>query len=377
MKILKKMYKVLHIDTDHEWRGGQQQGFYLHKKMNEKGCNSKFICQPGSQLEQNCIKDGLSHHPIRIHGELDIFAGKKIAGLCSKEGFNILHLHDAHAMATGLWASLFKPDLKLIGVRRVDFNIKKNIFSRYKYNSKRMTKIIAISNEIKRVMLEDGISEEKIEIIKSGVDINKYSHIEKTDFLSRKYQIPENAFIVGIVAALAGHKDYPTLLKAAEKVISKNKNIFFVALGDGPDKESILKLASELDLKNRFIFTGFQKDVGNHLKNFDVFVLSSHKEGLGTSVMDAMAAGIPCLCCRSGGIPELINHEKTGILVEKRDFQALSREVIKLYNDNDLRSKLAANAKNKSVNFSIDITVKKNIELYEKIIGLPPDSAIC
>lgn len=362
-----KKFKVLHIDTDHGWRGGQQQAFYLHSKLMEKNYESRFICQPGSELEIKLKKENLNYTPIKMSGEIDIFAGKKIAEICKNEGFNILHLHDAHALAIGLYATLFCDGLKLIGVRRVDFNIKKNIFSRYKYNSKRMTRLVAISNEIKRVMLEDGIPENKIEVIKSGVDINKYTSIEKSDYIYKNYKIPENGFIVGTVAALAGHKDYPNFLRAAKIITEQNNDIYFIALGDGPDEKEIMELAKELKILNRFIFAGFQSDVGNHLKNFDVFVLSSHMEGLGTSVMDAMAAELPCVCCKSGGIPELIDHNENGILVEKKNPAELAKNILELYINRDLRSEISKKALLKSKIFSIDKTVEENIKLYEKL----------
>jgi glycosyltransferase involved in cell wall biosynthesis len=360
--------KVMHIDTDKEWRGGQQQGFYLHKKLIEKNISSVFLCQKNSFLKEKLESENLSHISMKINGEADIFAGKKIARICREKNINILHLHDAHAMATGLWAKLFYPSLNLIGVRRVDYHIKKNIFSKYKYKSPKMTKIIAISDEIKRILIEDGVLETKIEVIKSGVDIKKFSHIKKSDFLIKELNLPNDAFIAGTVAALAGHKDYPTFLKAAQIAVKKIPNLYFVSIGDGPDREEIFKLRDELLLKDKFILRGFQKDVGNHLKNFDVFILSSKTEGLGTSVMDAMAAGLPCLCCKSGGIPELIDDKINGLLVENQNPELLAEKITKLYENKKLREELSNNAFKKAEQFSIDNTVEKNIELYEKLI---------
>lgn len=361
--------KVMHIDTDKEWRGGQQQGFYLHKKLVEKNISSIFLCQPGSMLSEKLDKENLSYLTMKIRGETDFLAGRKIAQICREKKINILHLHDAHAMAAGLFAKLFYPPLFLVGVRRVDYHIKKNIFSQFKYKSSKMTKIVAISNEIKRILIEDGIDELKIEVIKSGVDIDKFLQIKKSDFLHENLNLPKNAFIAGTIAALAGHKDYPTLLKAFEIAAAKIPDLYFVSIGDGPDREKIFELRDKLGLKDRFILRGFQKDVGNHLKNFDIFVLSSKTEGLGTSVMDAMAAGIPCICCKSGGIPELIDDKVNGILVENQNLFVLCEKIIELYNDKDLRIRLGKAAREKSLQFSIDKNVDKNIELYENILS--------
>ncbi len=361
--------KILHIDTDTQWRGGQQQAFYLYEGLTGMGYNSSFVCQPDSLLAKKILASGLDFIPMRIRGELDFIAGKKIAGICGKYGYNIVHLHDAHAMSTGIWASFFNRKLKLIGVRRVNYHIKKNFFSRYKYQSKRMTKIVAISQEIKRILTEDKIDPKKISLIKSGIDIKKYGNIKKSAFLIKKYNLPENAFVIGTVASLTADKDYPSLLQAAKKIICKHKNIYFFAVGgDGPEKDKIFKIRKELGLGERFIFTGFRTDVGNYLKNFDIFVLSSKTEGLGTSVMDAMAAGLPCVCCKSGGIPELIDDRIDGLLVEKQNPGLLAETILDLYDDEEYRKEIAFKALKKSPEFSIKKTIEKNIELYEKII---------
>lgn len=360
--------KVMHIDTDTEWRGGQQQAFYLHKKLVEKKISSIFLCQNNSVLKEKLENENLDFISMKINGEADIFAGRKIAGICREKNINILHLHDAHAMATGLWAKLFCPSLNLIGVRRVDYHIKKNIFSRYKYRSSKMTKIVAISDEIKKILIEDGVDESKIEVIKSGVDINKFSHIEKSRYLHEELKLPHDAFIAGTIASLSKEKDYPTLLKAAEIAVRKIPDLYFVSIGDGPDKDTVFRMRDNLGLKKRFILRGFQKDVGNHLKNYDIFILSSKTEGLGTSVMDAMAAGLPCLCCKSGGIPELIDDNLNGLLVENQNPELLAEKIIELYQNKSLRTTLGINARKKSQQFSIENTVEKNIELYEKLI---------
>ncbi|MCB9480665.1 MAG: glycosyltransferase [Desulfobacteraceae bacterium] len=360
---------VMHIDTDRQWRGGQQQGFYLHKKLLEKDISSVFLCQPGSLLNEKLESENLLYLTMKINGEADFLAGKKIAGICREKNINILHLHDAHAMATGLWAKVFNPSLLLVGVRRVDYPIKKNIFSQYKYKSAKMTKIVAISDEIKRILIKDGIDESKIEVIKSGVDIDKFSNIEKSLYLNEKLNLPDNAFIAGTVAALAGHKDYPTLLRAFQIAAGKIPNLYFVSIGDGPDRDAIFRLRDELGLKDRFILRGFQKDVGNHLKNYDVFVLSSKTEGLGTSVMDAMAAGLPCICCKSGGIPELIDDGVNGLLVEKENPVFLADKIIEVFTEEKLRIELGKAAREKSSQFSIDKTVDENIELYKNLVS--------
>ena len=179
--------------------------------------------------------------------------------------------------------------------------------------------------------------------------------------------IPVGHSVVGTVAAMAGHKDYPNLLKAAEIVTRSREDVTFCALGDGPDRESILRQAQRLDLGDRFVFAGFRKDPRPFLALFDVFVLASKREGLGTAVIEAQAAGLPVVVCRTGGLPEIVQHGRNGLLVPPRDPGALARAVLSLVDDTELRRRLADTARQDAGRFSIAATVEQYVRLYETI----------
>ncbi len=362
-----KIPKILHIDTGKAWRGGQQQVVYLLEGMLERGLDTTLVCQSKSELEKYCENHKLPYFPLRMCGEVDIVAGLRIALLCRKFQFRILHLHTAHAMAIGLFARLFYPGLKLIAVRRVDFHIKKHVLSQFKYKTRLLDKIVCISDGIKQVLLQDGLAAEKLVTIHSGIDIHKFDHVRLPDDFRRQLNIPAGDVVIGTIAALAGHKDYPNLLKAARIVLDQTQNVTFCAVGDGPDKNTVHKLANELDLGDRFIFTGFRKDLGNFLKMFDIFVLASKKEGLGTSILDAQAVGLPVVGCDTGGIPEAVKHEQNGLLVPPKNEQSLAAALLRLINDYESRKKLGQTGRQTVAQFSIEQTINKNIELYQHL----------
>ena len=362
-----KIPKVLHIDTGKAWRGGQQQVVYLLKGMLERGLDTALVCQSKSELEKYCENHKLPYFPLRMRGEVDIVAGFRIALLCRKFKFRVLHLHTAHAMAIGLFARLFYPGLRLIAVRRVDFHIKKHVLSQFKYKTQLLDKIVCISDGIKQVLLQDGLSAEKLVTIHSGIDIRKFDQTKLPDDFRQNLNIPEGDVVIGTIAALAGHKDYPNLLRAARIVLDQTKKVTFCAVGDGPDKNPIHKLANELNLGDRFIFTGFRTDLGYFLKMFDIFVLASKKEGLGTSILDAQAVGLPVVGCDTGGIPEAVKHEQNGLLVPPKNEQALANALLRLIEDISLRQKLGQAGRHTVEQFSIERTINENIELYQRL----------
>jgi glycosyltransferase involved in cell wall biosynthesis len=369
--------RVLHIDSEKSWRGGQQQAAYLLERMHAKGYDTAMACRHGSAMARYCREKNLPVFPLAMKGEIDFVAGYRIGALCRKKGFNILHLHSSHALATGLWASLFNPGLRLIAVRRVDFPIKKNRFSRFKYTTAKLDKIVCISEAIRKVLLRDGIPPDRLRTIHSGVDLNKFDGVLPPADFRRSLGIPDDHLLVGTVAAIAGHKDYPNLLQAAKTVIEQRENVSFCAVGDGPDENEVLALKDRLGLGDRFVFTGFRKDVGHFLKSFDVFVLASYLEGLGTSILDAQGVGLPVVACETGGIPEVVKDGVNGLLVPPRDSEALARAILALVDDKDLRRACGQTARETVQDYSIERTVEKNLALYREILdeGLTSGSA--
>jgi glycosyltransferase involved in cell wall biosynthesis len=358
---------VLHIDSEMGWRGGQQQAAYLLEAMHRRGFSTALVGQPNSAIGRFCRERDLPFFPLRMRGEGDIIAGWQIARLCRRSGFRILHLHSSHALATGWWAKLFFRRLKLIAVRRVDFHIHKNWFSGLKYRHRWLDRIVCISDAIRQVLLEDGIPAAKLVTIHSGVDTHKFDGLTPPADFKTQLGIPADHLLIGTIAAMAGHKDYPTLLRAARIVCDRLERVTFCAVGDGSEREKIVRLQQELGLTERFILTGYRTDVGYFLKSFDIFVLASKQEGLGTSLLDAQALGVPVVACHSGGIPEIIEHGQNGLLVPAQDEQALAASLIKLASEPSLRATLGKNALQSVQQFDIKYTIEQNMQLYENL----------
>ncbi len=361
--------KILHIDTEKGWRGGQQQAAYLLETLYEKGYDTALICQPESAFETFCEDKNLPYFSINMKGEFDLIAAYQIARLCKKNHFDILHLHTAHAIAIGLLTKLFYSKIKLIAVRRVDFHVNKNWFSKFKYNNRLLDIIECVSDSVKNVLLEDGVPGQKLITIHDGVDLDRFRDVIPPPDLNTQFGIPPHNLVIGTIAALVGHKDCPNLLRAAKIVLDNVDNVAFCAVGDGPDKEKILSLADQLGLGDRFIFTGFQKEVGKFLKIFDIFVLASKLEGLGTSILDAQTIGLPVVACRTGGIPEIIIHNQNGLLVPPQNEKALADALLLLLHDKKLCAKLSLNAIMTVKKFDIKDTIEKNIQLYRELLS--------
>ncbi|MEN8243862.1 MAG: glycosyltransferase family 4 protein, partial [Thermodesulfobacteriota bacterium] len=231
-----------------------------------------------------------------------------------------------------------------------------------------LDRIVCISDQIRKVLLADGIPARKLQTIHSGVNVRRFDGVSPPDDFRKKLGIPDDHILVGTMAAMADHKDYPNLLHAAEMVCRRTENISFCAVGRGPEEARIHKLAESLNLGERFIFTGFRKDVGNFLKSYDIFVHASYLEGLGTSILDAQSVGLPVIATRTGGIPEIVDHDTTGILVPPRDSRSLAEAICELADDAPRRRRLGEAARHAVEEFSIEKTVDRNIEMYKDLL---------
>ena len=363
-----KIVRVLHIDFQKEWRGGQQQGVYLFESMLNKSYHTMFACRPNSKLSSYFKKNNLPMFEVNMFAEIDFVSALKIASFCKKNNFNILYLHSGGAHSIGLLAKIFYRKLKLVGIRRVDFKIRSNFLSQLKYQSSFVNSIVCISNEIKRVMLGCGINNNVLKVIHSGVDTQKFAHLKFDSDFKKELKIPEKNIVIGTIAALEGHKDYPNLLKAAKIVCDKRDNITFVAVGNGKKRDELNELHNKLNLGDKFVFAGYQSDVGKYLLLFDLFVLASKTEGLGTSILDAQSVGLPIVATNAGGIPEAVQNNINGILVESQNANDLAVAIINLVDNKEKREQLGLSGKESVKNFDINTTVKKHIELMKTLL---------
>jgi L-malate glycosyltransferase len=366
MDILKNI-PIVHLNTADSWRGGEKQTFYLASHLHHREYSSYCICQKNSPLHEKLSTSNVPHFPVVMRSEFDFIAAKDISNLLKKLNAKILHMHTAHAHSLGYLSSFFHKVPVNIVSRRVDFKINKNILSRLKYNYP--DNYITVSNAIKDILIRDGIPPGKVTAVYSGVDPENYRNI-RSDYLLREFSaisnIKKKVKLVN-VAALTDQKDHRTLIKAIEIIIKQFNNFILFIAGSGELKDSLIKLRDNLGLEDYIVFTGFRDDALNLIDFADIFIMCSRLEGLGTSIIDAMALKKPVIATETGGIPELIRDFENGILVPKENPDALAGAIIELLRNKNLREKIASQAFKDAQKFSIEKTVDNTIDVYRNL----------
>ncbi len=356
---------LFHIDAGKEWRGGQRQSFFLVQELKKKGYPVQFVVQPESPLHKKAVEAGLPVLPLRMKSELDFGAVFRLGRAMKRRKCRLAHFHDAHGLAVGAAAARrARVPLRFIS-RRVDFPVKKNRFSRGKY-TKDVDAIIAISEGVKKVLVDSGISPSLIRVIPSGIDFSPFREVKSRDFLRREFSFAPDDYLVGIIAALEDHKGHAYLIQASKILKAEAPGIKIVVVGTGSLRLELDRQTRELGVEDIVFFLGFREDVPRILASLDLFVLSSHLEGLGSSILDAMASRLPVVATQAGGIPEVVINLETGLLVPPRDPEALARAILTLYRDRELAARLGRRGYEVvHERYSAEAMAERIIALYE------------
>jgi len=358
---------LFQIDAGREWRGGQRQALFLARELQKSGWPFTFVVQPDSPLHERAAADGLPVLPLRIKSETDVFAALRLARAMRRGGCRLAHFHDAHSVAVGgLACDRARVPIRVIS-RRVDFPLKTNALSRRKY-TRNVDGIIAISEGVKDVLIQGGIAPEAIDVVPSGIDFSPFENVAERDLLRKEFGFAPDDFLVGIVAALEDHKGHIYLLDAAKILKGKARKVKIVIVGTGSLEMELDQKARALGLTSLVFFLGFRDDVPRILASLDLFVMSSHLEGLNTSILDAMASRLPVVATQVGGIPEVVIHGETGLLVAPRNSEALAQAILDVYRDPALARRLGERGYEVvHEKFSSEAMARRIIAVYERI----------
>lgn len=364
-----KKLTILHIATAHTWRGGEQQVAYLTVALREQGVGQFVLCSEGSEMEQFCKKENLSFFTSKKGGGFSPAWSKKITQICTAHKIDLIHTHDSHAHSFAIYAAVFFGNpTKIIVSRRVDFPVKGGYLSRFKYNHKSIARILCVSDTIRKIT-EPAIQDpDKLVTVYSGIDVSRFAGKTNTGILHQEFGIPASVKIIGNVAALAPHKDYFTFVDTVYVLVQQRRDCKFLIIGDGPEKDAIVNYIQDKKLNEHIILTGFRKAIPELLPELDVMLITSETEGLGTAILDAFACRVPVVATAAGGIPELVIHEKTGLLAPVKDPASLAIQVNRVLDDTGLRDTLVNAAWQHLRHFTRESTAEKTLAEYLKII---------
>jgi len=375
-----KIKKILYLVTQSEWGGAQKYIFDLATNLPE---NFDVLVATGegndellSKLQDKNIKTiKLKYLKRAINPFFDILAFFEIKKLLKNERPDVIHLNSSKISILGslVAKSIFNPpSLIIYTAHGWVFNEplpfwKKNLYLKLeRYTAKFKNKIICVSEFDKQVALDNKIClENKLVTIHNGINVNNLQFFDKNEArqkLNKGYEISDKEYVIGTIANLYKTKGLNYLIEAANEIVKQISDIQFVIIGEGPEEQYLKLKIKNSELKNSIIMTGKIDEAHKYLKAFDIFILPSIKEGLPYTLLEAITAKLPIIATKVGGIPEIIEDQTNGLLVEPANPQKLANAIIKLLNDNSLKQLLISNINLDK--FSLQQMIDKTLVLY-------------
>ncbi len=371
--------RILQIITGLNVGGAQRVLFDMARNFNPEKyevlvCYLKEEGLVGHRMREK----GIRVLNMKMKGFFDFRVIFKLARLIRREGIDLVHTHLARADAVGCLAAKIA-GVPVISTRHNTYEPwERNFLLTYLYHLilSPMDAIIAVSESAKDYLASWArVDEKKVRVIPNGVDLDEFNPVprdadsKKPLGLKKSTGLSPDSTLVGTIGRLDDLKGQDHFLEAAALVAKVRPEARFMIVGDGPEKETLTRLSVNLGLGDRVLFTGWREDIPGLLAAMDVFVQSSHREGLGLAVLEAMACARPVVATKVDGLPELIEDGETGLLVNPGEPEGLAQGIIFLLGNKDVARRMGQAARNKArKRFDLKEMTRQIQELYETVL---------
>lgn len=362
---------IVHVETGRHVYGGARQVLYLLQHLPALDTRCTLVCPEGAEIgaQARALKAEVVELPMR--GDLDFLFASRFARLLRELKPDLVHIHSRRG--ADVWGGLGakRAGIPALLSRRVD-NPEGALAVRFKYPLYR--RVIAIADGIRKVLVESGVPATQVEVVRSAIDPEAFQHSAGKAELCAEFGVQAEAgaelTVLGIVAQLIPRKGHALLLRSLATLAPQWPGMRLVIFGRGPQEDALRTQVQALGLSRQVVFAGFRNDLPRWLGALDLLVHPASMEGLGVSLLQASAAGVPVLASRAGGIPEAVADGVTGLLVPPGDGPALTQALARLLADAPLRRRLgAAGASYVAAEFTAPRMAAGNRAVYRLLLG--------
>jgi len=354
---------ILQISSSSTFGGGERYVVDLTNALVARGHDVYVAVRPGSPLPRHLEFSPEKILTLPLRNALDVQSARELEKFVRRKRIDVVHAHMARDYSLASYAAR-RSQTKFIVTRHVLFKLNRL----HRHTLSRATCVIAVSEAVARELRASRIvSNDKIAVIYNGIDVDR---IQKTcaafhrePFL-RSVGMPVLGDLVGSIGELRALKRHDDFIRAAALILKEFPETQFVLAGVGEVREQLEKLVANLGLADRFHFLGWLDDADKLLCAMDVFVSASETESFGLAIVEAMAAGTAVVATATEGAQEIIEDQKTGLLVPIGDVKQIARSVVDLLSDPEKRRAIATQSVQSAVT---RFSLKRMVDEIEKI----------
>lgn len=368
--------KILHAIGGGEFGGAEQHILELLEILSRHAVDPVVVCFYNATFAEELRKRNIRVIVLDTYGRFDFRLVNGLTRVFQEEKPDLIHSHGVKANFFCRLAVRSLPHTPLVttihSVLRYDYPNPMAYFlaSRMEmWTRKWNDHYIAISNSIKQSLESDGVQSQDVTLIHHGIPIDEFQTGEDTDEIRRSLGLPPDAFVIGTVSRLVAVKGLTDLMEAFVLLAKDHSHVHWLVIGDGPEKEPLQTMARQAGVSDRVHFAGFRQDVPRCLQAMDLFLSPSYSEGLGLSLLEAMAAKRPVISTMVGGISDFLVDYLNGLVIPTKNPEEIRQNILILMEDEALRTKLAeAGLRTVKEEYTLTHMAMRTKELYRQLI---------
>lgn len=355
---------TLHVDFRPDWRGGQNQALLLAGGLRARGHVAELLTVRDSPLARRALVSSFRVHTVG-RTATRLAAAFRLRQLLAEKRFDLLHLHEAHVL-TAAWLAGAHRRVPVVASRRSAYPLPAYQLALARYRA--VHRVLAVSRFVADRLIASGVPSERIEVVYDGVEIPALPSSSARRLAREQWGVGASDTLFGCVGYLLPEKGQELLIRAWPAVREHFPTCHLLLAGDGPCRGQLMRLSRQLGVERAVRFTGFVEDVAQVYSALDGFLFPSLAEPLGSSLLAAMAHGLPVVALARGGVPEVVEDGRTGLLVPDPDAHAIAAAVTRLLTDAQLAAQLGARAREWiQWHFTTDHMVERTLDAYSRV----------
>lgn len=368
--------KIIHVIGGGELGGAEYHILDLSQLMDKSQFEVTVICFYNSAFAKELRDRDIRVMVIDQYHRFDPRLVHSLRKTFQEEKPDIIHSHGVKANFACRLAARAFPHIPLVTTvhsnLRFDYPNPLSYFfaSRLEFWTRKFNHhFIVVTDALKSILVNEGVAPERVTRVYNGISIEKLQVNETMEEVRKDLGLPLDVFLVGNVSRFVPVKGLPDLIEALGLLSASYPQVHWLAVGDGPERETLQRLVEEKNLTHRVHFLGYRRDVARCLTAMNAYISASYSEGLPLSVLEAMALRKPVISTLVGGLAEFLKDKQNGLAVDTHHPGQIAEAIIQLINNKELKDQITENAYlTVCEQFTLQQMVKRTEQIYEQLI---------